>query len=287
MLNVQELSKLSAKAMELSDEGVVITDADATILFANPAMCKITGYEYSQIIGKTPRMFKSGHHGEQFYKQMWSSLRKHGVWQGEILDRKRCGEITARQLRIKAIRDSHQETTHFIGLMHDNSQLKMMTELANRDPLTGLPNRRVFDERLCQAAARSRRSGKAFALLYIDLDDFKKINDNWGHLTGDKVLITVATRLKASVRADDTVVRLGGDEFAIILSEVGSDNNVGVVMDKIFRRVKKTSIIDQRVLNMDCSIGYSLFPDHTQDINVLLEMADRNMFAQKNGRHHH
>ena len=277
----QTLPRLSAMAMELSGEGMIITDAYTNILATNPAMCRITGYSKEQIIGNTPRLFKSGVHGSKFYKSMWRDLHSKGIWQGDVYDRRPNGELASRSLQIKAVHDHSGKATHYIGLMRDTSELTTMTNLAYQDCLTSIPNRRLFEERLQQAVIRSKRTGRAFALLYADLDQFKKINDTWGHNTGDKVLEVVALRLRAIIREEDTVARLGGDEFAIILPEVGTRKNTELVRAKLVNKLNAPFTIDHRQLNIDCSIGYSLYPDDSKDTKRLLTLADQNMYTYK------
>ena len=279
--SAQTLPHLSAMAMDLSGEGMIITDAHTNILATNPAMCNITGYSKEQIIGSTPRLFKSGVHGSDFYKRMWQDLRNKGAWQGDVYDRRPNGELASRRLRIKAVHDQSGKATHYIGLMRDTSELTTMTNLAYQDCLTCIPNRRLFEERLQQAVIRSKRTGKAFALLYADLDQFKKINDTWGHNIGDKILETVAQRLHSTVREEDTVARLGGDEFAIILLEVGTRRNTELVRAKLTNKLNEPCTINHHQFTINCSIGYSLYPNDSKDTKRLLTLADQDMYAYK------
>jgi len=280
--NNADLSYLSSMAMGWSNEGLVITDAKTNILEVNSAMCEISGYRRHQIIGNTPRMFQSGYHNAEFYRCMWDELKKNGQWQGKIWDRRKNGEITPRYLRIRAIYDNLRQVRHYIGLMQDESRLLAVTELANKDPLTELPNRRLFEERLHQAAIRSKRTHKPFALLYIDLDNFKPVNETWGHLTGDRVLKVVADRLKDSIREGDTVARLGGDEFVVILSDITNIDNVKMISDKILENLENDFVTDGHVFNIECSIGHSIFPDEAQYTTQLIHLADQRMYLAKN-----
>jgi len=277
-----DLSCLSSKAMEWISEGMLITDAKAKILEVNSTMCEISGYQRNQIIGNNPRMFMSGYHNAEFYRKMWGELKKDGQWQGRIWDRKKSGEVTPCLLRIRAIYNNSGEVTNYIGLIQDESKMLAITELANKDPLTELPNRRLFDERLTQAALRSKRTRKSFALLYIDLDNFKPVNEARGHLTGDKVLKVVADRLKESVRGEDTVARLGGDEFVVILADIVNLSDVGVISDKISKNLEKYVVVDDHKFNIGCSIGHSVFPDETGYVTQLIHLADQRMYLAKN-----
>lgn len=285
LLDKTDRSRLAKHVMNLCNEGVIITNATSTILDVNPAMCAITGYKRNQIIGQTPRMFQSGFHDKTFYKNMWKNLKKTNSWQGEIWDRKQSGEATPRYLRIKAIRNEHGKITNYVGMMQDNSQLVALAQLANKDPLTELPNRRLFDERLNQSVAHSKRTGKPFALLYVDLDDFKKINDTQGHLVGDKVLQCVSTRLSQVVREEDTVARIGGDEFAVILPEIKSDSDINQVCEKITKKLRQNYIIGGETHNIGCSIGYSMYPNQTDNVTKLIHLADQAMYISKNRSH--
>ena len=281
ILNNKDRSRLSRHVMNLCGEGIIVTDANAKIIEVNPAMCEITGYSREHIIGNTPSIFKSGLHDKQFYKKMWLSLKKNGSLQGEIWDRKKTGEVEPRFLRIKTIYDEHGDIVNYVGMMQDNSKLLALSELANNDPLTGLANRRLFDERLQQSVVRSKRTGKSFALLYIDLDEFKKINDTRGHLVGDKVLQCVSTRLSKIIREEDTVARLGGDEFAIILPDVSLSDDVKRVCEKIKAELRSSHIDNCETYNVGSSIGYSIYPEQADSIPQLLLRADQAMFFSK------
>ncbi|MDH5516441.1 MAG: diguanylate cyclase [Gammaproteobacteria bacterium] len=276
-----EQISLLESAFADSEEGMVLTDINSNIIAVNRAFCKMTGYAKSKLIGNTPKIIQSGFHNAQFYKNMWQSIKQKGIWQGEVWDRKGSGEISPIDLKIKPIKNIKDEIIFYLGLMTDHSKLIAMTRLANHDALTGLANRRLFEKRLEHDIAHAQRHESLIGLLYIDLDRFKHINDSCGHRVGDKLLIQVANRLKASVRAEDTAARLGGDEFIIILSEIKSAGDVKQVAEKIIEQINKTFYIDNQRINIGCSIGYSIFPQHSRNLQSLIHVADNAMFQAK------
>lgn len=283
--NCNEQIALLEAAFAHSNEGMLLTDPQSNIISVNQAFCKMTGYNREALIGKNPSIMQSGFHDISFYENIWSELKSRDFWQGEIWDRKQDGEITPRQLQIKPIKDTQHNILFYLGLMTDHSQLIAMTKLANQDPLTNLANRRLFEKRLEHDIAHAKRHHTNIALLYIDLDHFKNINDSFGHRAGDELLVQVAQRLKSSIRAEDTAARLGGDEFIILLSEVHSTSDAKQVADKIIDQINQPFNINDVVIRIGCSIGFSLYPEHSDKINKLISIADRAMYqAKKAGR---
>ncbi len=216
--------RVAATAFE-SQEAMMITDAHSVILRVNRAFTEITGYQPEDIVGKKPGMvLKSGYHGADFYADMWNSIREHGSWQGEVWDRRKNGEVYPQWLTITSVKGADGEVTHYVGMHIDITQRKAAEQeirhLAFYDPLTHLPNRRLLIDRLRQALASSTRSRRRGALLFIDLDNFKSLNDTRGHHKGDMLLQQVAQRLLDCVREDDTVARFGGDEFVVMLEHL-------------------------------------------------------------------
>ncbi|MGE5467130.1 MAG: PAS domain S-box protein, partial [Ignavibacteria bacterium] len=211
--------RIAAATFE-ANEGMMVTDAEGVVLRVNRAFTDITGYGADEIVGRTPRVLKSGRHDEDFFVDMWRTLRRTGTWQGEIWDRRKNGEIYPKWLTITAIADADGTVTHYVGTHSDITDRKRAEEqvrqLAFQDPLTQLPNRRLFQDRLRQAIAACRRSGAHGALMFIDLDNFKPLNDAHGHAVGDLLLVEAAARLKSCVRESDTVSRFGGDEFVVM-----------------------------------------------------------------------
>lgn len=276
-----EQVSLLESAFAYSHEGMILTDVNSNIITINAAFSKMTGYKKETLIGKNPRIMKSGFHDIKFYKEMWKSVKDKGFWQGEVWDRSKNGEISPRNLQIKPITDKANNVVFYLGLMIDHSKLNEMTKLANQDALTGLPNRRLFEKRLEHDVAHAKRNNSLLSLLYIDLDRFKHINDSCGHRIGDELLIQVAQRLLKSIRAEDTAARLGGDEFMIILSEVKSIPDIKQVSQKILNNISKPFYIDDHIINISCSIGFSVFPDHSENITSLINKADNSMYHAK------
>lgn len=215
--------RVAATAFE-SQEGMMVTDANMTILRVNKAFSKITGYTSEEVVGKTPRLLKSGRHDAPFYSTMWKTIQSSGSWQGEIWNMRKNGEIYPEQLTVTAVKSEANLITHFVATLHDITDRKRIEKqivtLAFYDALTQLPNRRLLTDRLGQTMASSKRKNRFGALLFLDLDNFKPLNDKYGHGMGDLLLIEVARRLGACVREEDTVARFGGDEFVVMLSEL-------------------------------------------------------------------
>jgi len=279
-MHSEQISLLKS-AFAHSTEGMILTDCNSNIVAVNDSFCRMTDFNEDFLIGKNPRVMQSGFHNTEFYKQMWRDIKSKEFWQGEVWDRKKDGAITPRNLQIKPIKDNNNNTIFYLGLMTDHSELIAMTKLANQDALTGLANRRLFEKRLEHDIAHAKRHHNLISLLYIDLDRFKHINDSCGHHIGDELLIQVAARLKATIRAEDTAARLGGGEFMILLSEVNSKGDVIQVAKKIIHNINKPFHIDEHVINIGCSIGFSLFPEHSKNIESLINVADGAMYQAK------
>ena len=220
---------LSAVAFE-TQEAILITDAKERVVKVNEAFTRITGYREHEMIGKTPRILKSDKHDNTFYESMWKGLLEHGYWQGELWNKRKNGEIYAESITITAIRDAKGKTTHYIANFNDITTHKAAQQqiqaLAYYDPLTHLANRRLLDETLEQTIRHSIEESHFGALLFIDLDHFKELNDTYGHDAGDMLLVQTASRLKESIRESDMVVRLGGDEFIVLLKNLGTQKGI-------------------------------------------------------------
>jgi diguanylate cyclase (GGDEF)-like protein/PAS domain S-box-containing protein len=285
--------RIASTAFE-SLEGIVITDAEGIILRVNQAFTDTTGYTPEEIIGKNPSLLKSGRHDDNFYREMWKSITEIGRWEGEIWDRRKNGEIYPKWLSITAIRDSDGFLSNYVATQTDISARKSAEEavkhLAYFDALTELPNRRLLTDRLQQAIATTNRTGKAGALLFIDLDNFKSLNDSMGHEVGDLLLQQVAQRLTAAVREGDTVSRLGGDEFVVVLEGLSEQDADAATQTKwiglkILAALQQPYVLGCYEHRCTCSIGASLFKDHLVRIEDLLKQADIAMYqAKKAGR---
>ena len=227
----------------------------------------------------------SGKHDKEFYKSLWSTLASKGNWKGEVVNRRKDGGIYTEWLRISAVRDERGDITNYVAIISDITSKKLSEEelhrRAHHDPLTGLSNRLSFNERLDQDLARARRNKNMLALLYIDLDKFKPINDTYSHQVGDLVLREVANRLQSVVREIDTVARIGGDEFVVILSEIDTADHIDIVVAKIRKRLSDPFEYQGNMLQVGASIGISVFPDDAVDSQQLLATADAAMYREK------
>jgi diguanylate cyclase (GGDEF)-like protein/PAS domain S-box-containing protein len=281
----EEELRLAARVFEHAGEAIMVTDADNRIIKINPAFTHITGYPPGEVLGQTPAKFRSGHHDAAFYQAMWQSLVETGAWEGEIWDRRRDGGIYPKWLTINAIRDSGGAARHYVALFTDISERKRSEErirhLAEHDALTGLPNRALLQDRLVQTLARAERVHGRLALLYIDLDRFKLINDSLGHPVGDALLQEVAHRLLAMVRVSDTVSRLGGDEFLVLLAEIEGAEDAARVAQKMLDVLALPCLVGGHELRITPSIGISLYPDDSTDMDVLIKNADIAMYQAK------
>ncbi|MGR9088285.1 MAG: putative bifunctional diguanylate cyclase/phosphodiesterase, partial [Gammaproteobacteria bacterium] len=281
--------RIAAIAFE-SQEGMFVTDAQSLILRVNRAFTQITGYSAEDVIGKNPNMLKSGRQSDDFYKTMWSSIRRTGAWDGEIWNRRKNGEIYPEHLTITAVKDSAGIVTNYVATLTDITLDKAAADkierLALYDSLTGLPNRQLLRDRLVSALASSNRSGKKGALLFIDLDNFKTLNDTLGHDMGDSLLQQVAERLVSCVREGDTVARLGGDEFVVMLEDLSerafeSAAQTEAVGDKILESLNRPYTLAMQEYYSSSSIGATLFSGHDQSIDELLKQADIAMYQAK------
>ena len=282
----EESLRLAAMVYESSSEGMLVTDAKNHILAVNPAFTHITGYELDEVKGKDPHIFSSGHNDPEFYAAMWSDLNRTGHWQGEIWDRRKNGEIHAKYMTINTIFNEDGSVFRRIALFMDISEKKeaeaFIWRQANFDPLTQLPNRSMFQDRLEHEVRKSHRSNVQFALLFIDLDLFKEVNDTLGHPAGDQLLVAAAKRICTCVRDADTVARLGGDEFTVILSEQHDDSSVEHVAANILEKLAAPYTLGEEVVHVTGSIGITLYPRDATDPDDLLKNADQAMYVAKN-----
>ena len=283
--------KLAASVFASASEGVMITDTNGTILDVNEAFTLVTGHSRESVLGRNPRLLQSGLQDHAFYQDLWSSVRETGLWQGEIWNRRKNGEIYPEWLTITTVKDSDGMVSNYVGIFSDSTKSraaeKEIQHLAFYDPLTQLPNRRLLLDRLQQALASCTRSGKQGALLFIDLDNFKVINDSLGHDKGDLLLLHVAQRLTQSVRECDTVARLGGDEFVVILADISAHKleaaeQTETVGMKILRALNQPYQLTNHEYYGSSSIGATLFNNNQQSVDELFKQADIAMYQAKN-----
>ncbi|WCM17941.1 EAL domain-containing protein [Paraburkholderia bryophila] len=277
--------RLADRVVESSLDGVMVTDLHGTIERVNPAFTRLTGYAKSEVVGRNANLLSSGRQPPGFYRELWQHLQEAGHWQGEIWNRKKSGELYLEYLSISGICDETGRCTHYAAIFSDITGRRLAEErlsyLATHDALTGLPNRTLFSERLGHAIVRAQRSGKRVAVMFLDLDRFKLINDTLGHGIGDETLKVIAERLKHGVRETDTVARLGGDEFTIVAEDIEDIRHVGKIAQSLLDVIGRPIGVGAQSVFVTPSIGISMFPDDGTDPKQLLMQADRAMYEAK------
>lgn len=267
---------------ESTAEGVMLTDLKGRIVSVNPAFTDVTGYTEAEAMGKNPSFLHSGRHDASFYQAMWAELNATGHWQGELWNRRKNGEVYPEWLTVSAVRDADGSVQSYVGVFSDISHIKRseaeLERLAHYDPLTGLPNRILLHAQLNHALDRAARHQERLAIMVLDLDGFKTVNDSLGHPAGDLLLQTIAGRLQQLLRREDTVARMGGDEFAVIVEAIG---NPGLIAEKIIQAVSEPVSLDGHSALVTVSVGIAIFPDDGGDTTSLLQAADMAMYASK------
>jgi diguanylate cyclase (GGDEF)-like protein/PAS domain S-box-containing protein len=276
----------AAAVFEATAEAIMITDADGVIRRINQAFATMTGYSAAEVQGQTPRLLKSGRHDDLFYAGLWEKLRTTGRWEGEVWNRRKNGEIFPVWQIISTVRDTAGQTAGFVSLFIDITQRKRdedeIAYRANYDPLTGLPNRNLLAERLNQALKQARRENSRVAVMFVDLDFFKQVNDTLGHAIGDQLLQLVAERMRLCVRETDTIARLGGDEFVVLLMDIDDTVPASIVAEKIIGLMVEAFTIEGHEIHIGASIGITIFPDDGRDVETLFRNADLAMYRAKN-----
>ncbi len=277
--------QLAAQVFSETHEGISITDNNGTIIDVNPAFCEITGYSHKEVVGNNHNMLSSGKQRPEFYTNMWRILKEQGYWKGEIWNRKKNGELYAELLTISSLKGKDGNVTNYVGFFSDITQSKRQQKnlelMAHYDVLTQLPNRILLIDRFTQAIAHCKRQDTSLAVCFLDLDNFKPVNDHFGHDIGDQLLVAVAERIACNIREEDTVARLGGDEFAIILSNIAEDNPCEYLLERLIRALSQPYVIDQKTMNIGTSIGVTMYPQDDADIDTLLRHADQAMYQAK------
>ncbi len=277
--------ELARKVFDNAVEGVVVTDLEGTIQFVNKGFCQITGYSEEEALGQNPRLLKSDRHDHLFYEKMWMDLGKNGGWAGEIWNRRKNGEAYPEWLSITAIDNHLGEPVRYMSVFHDLSDIRQREEQlhfqANYDALTGLPNRTLLRDRINMCISKLRREQTGLALIFLDLDDFKHVNDTLGHVNGDLLLQKFSKRLLESVREQDTVARYGGDEFIILIPDTKETNIVIQIIERIRKSLLKVFTIAGKEFIVGASIGVTICPDDGADTETLIANADMAMYRSK------
>ena len=281
----RQREKRARTVFENTSEGIIVTDTEQRILAVNPAFTEITGYDEPEVLGETPRLLKSGRHDNAFYQSMWASLKETGRWRGEFWNRRKNGEVYPQLSTITTVYDDSGELTNYIGVFGDITHVKRSEEalyrLAHHDALTSLPNRTLLRARLEQSIARARRDGRMLALLFLDLDMFKNVNDSLGHPVGDALLQRVAEAMEAQIRAADSIARLGGDEFVVLMEDIEDPNAAATLARRLLGTLANPFKVQSRELYITASIGISIYPVDGTDMDTLLSNADVAMYQAK------
>ncbi len=278
--------RLQATAMEAVDNAIMITDTEGTIIWGNASLTKLTGYSVEELIGEQPRKFKSGNQGQEFYQQMWGKILQGEPWRGQLTNRHKEGHLYIQEVVITPVLDHEGNIHRFVSIMQDISERveeeKKLHYLATHDSLTQLPNRMLLHNLLLHAVLHAERAHTKVGILFIDINKFKNINDQYGHDYGDKVLQEVAGNLKRSIRQSDTISRWGGDEFVIVLENLRSKANIFSVIQKISQNNAFQILLDGHQIEVQLSIGIAVYPDDGMEIDSLFNLADQAMYAAKN-----
>lgn len=279
--------RLASKIVELSPVSIMVTDKHSRVLMVNPAFTRVTGYSAEEILGQSPRLLRSGRQKPGFYARMWRELLNQGYWEGELWNRRKNGDVYPEWLAITALHDHLGEIEKFIAVFTDISQHKQaeqrLEHMANHDHLTGLPNRLALMDRLERDIKRARRHRTMLAVLFIDLNQFKPVNDRYGHGEGDAVLQSVGRRLQQCVREVDVVGRLGGDEFVVVLGDLREKSVIARIARKILCVLETP--IGGRQHRIGASIGVAVYPGNGDSAETLVDAADAAMYAAKASRH--
>jgi diguanylate cyclase (GGDEF)-like protein/PAS domain S-box-containing protein len=281
----EEKLRLSATVLEHIADGVMVIDANGRIVATNPAFTQITGYTEMEALGQDSSLTRSVRHDESFYHRLWEDLREHSFWRGEIWNMRKNGELYLEWLTVSAVRDNSGVITHYVAVFSDITKVKesqdKLDHMAHHDPLTELPNRLLFHDRLQHALQRAARDTEQLAILFIDLDRFKNVNDTLGHHVGDELLKQVAIALAGQLRDGDTLARLGGDEFIVLLENIEGQFGAGHVAEKLVTMFEQPFMVSNYELFVTGSVGISVYPNDATDLNMLIRNADVAMYQAK------
>jgi diguanylate cyclase (GGDEF)-like protein/PAS domain S-box-containing protein len=276
---------ISSTVFEASSLAILVTNQDGYILTANNAFTQLTGYRVNEIVGQRSNLLKSGRHEQAFYKDLWDGLTSEGFWEGDLWNKVRSGELRRHHLAISSVRDEQLRTRFYVGMLQDITDRHAAEEAihyqALHDTLTGLANRSLLMEQLEREVALAQRHASNFALLYIDLDGFKPVNDRLGHAAGDALLQQVAARLGSCTRESDMVCRQGGDEFVVLIPQAGTAAELAKLTEKLRQQLGKPFVLSERTVQISASIGVARFPDDGRTADALLRSADEAMYRAK------
>lgn len=278
--------ELANRVFEHSSEGIIVTDAENNIISANRAAQAMTGYTFGDLIGRNPRLFQSGRHDKTFYTGMWQRLGETDHWSGEIWDRRKDGSVYPKLMHVDVVRDAASgAVVNYLAVFSDITDQKAAEALvqhqAHHDALTGLANRTLLGIHLDHALARARREKDRLAVLFVDLDQFKPVNDQHGHAVGDRLLSQVAERMRGAIRESDMIARVGGDEFVIVIEGQRNPDDLPTFAEKLIANISRPYNVDGRCLQVGCSIGIAHFPEHGESTAELLATADAAMYVSK------
>lgn len=281
----EEKVKLAASVFTNARESIIITDAKGTIVDINETFSRITGYSREESIGHNPRILKSGRQPTAFYDDMWKALLTEGYWTGEVWNRRKEGEVYAEMKTISAVRNEHGTTSHYVALGNDITLMKehqeQLESIAHYDLLTHLPNRSLLSDRLSQAMLQCSRHEQSLAVVFLDLDGFKHVNDTYGHGVGDELLIALSARMKEALREGDNLARIGGDEFVAVLTDLDKIEDCELVLERLLLAASDPVTVSDVVLNVSASIGVTLYPQDNVDADMLMRHADQAMYMAK------
>lgn len=278
--------RLAASVFASANEGIIITTPDGAIIDTNEAFTRITGYQRDEVLGKNPRILGSGRHDREFFANVWRDLERKSHWYGEIWNRRKNGDTYPENLSIAAVRDAQGTTQHYVGVFSDITTLKdrerQLEHFAHYDALTHLPNRVLLADRLQYAMTQAQRRGNHLAIVYLDLDGFKAVNDSYGHETGDRLLIGVTDHLREALREGDTLARIGGDEFVVVLSDLENREAAIPPLERLLAAAAQPVILGNLEIKISASLGFTIFPQSEAiDADQLLRQADQAMYQAK------
>lgn len=282
--NANQLRR-AARVFDNTQEGIIITDPKRVITDVNEAFCALTGYRREEVIGQKPLILRSGNHNKEFYEELDRTILEHGSWKGEIWNKKKNGELYAQFLRVDTVKDENGQIENYIGIFSDITELKKekdeLIHMANYDSLTNLPNRYLYMTFAAQTVALMKRKGAKAVIAFLDLDDFKQINDKYGHETGDRLLKKVAMRLEKQMRQSDIIARIGGDEFVVLLSDIQYIEDAKPMLERLLASLSDPFVFEGFSFLIGASIGVAIYPDDSEDIDMLVRYADSAMYRSK------